>query len=114
MGLLDNWLVQALIGSFIYSVLSKVTLDLYKSFKLKNANSNYFKKTVRTNFYLSLTNIIIGYIAFIFDKVSVTKANGLIVIFAVAWSFILLVFSFEDAINHSINKRINNRNKKKT
>lgn len=111
MNLLDNWLVQALVGSFIYSILCKVSLNLYKSLKSKHTNIEYSPEIMRINFYIPLISIITGFLAFAFNRVSIEKLNGLLVIFAITWSFIILIISFEDSINCSTNKRINERNK---
>ena len=111
MNLLDNWLVQALIGSFIYSILCKVSLNLYKSFKTKNTDVEYSQEFTRMNFYLPLINIIIALLGFAFDKVSIGKFNGLLVLLVVIWSFVILIVDFEKSINHSANKRIYKRNK---
>lgn len=111
MNLLDNWLVQALIGSFIYSILCKVSLNLYKSFKTQSADIECSQKFTRMNFYLPLMNIIIALIGFAFKHISIKKLNGLLIFIIVVWSFAILIIDFEKFINCSTNKRINERNK---
>lgn len=111
MNLLDNWLVQALVGSFIYSILCKISLNLYKSFKTKNTDIKCSQKSTRMNFYLPLINIIIALIGFAFKHISIKKLNGLLVFIIVIWSFAILIIDFEKFINYSTNKRINERNK---
>ncbi len=99
MNILDNWLLQAIIGNVVCFVLGKIAVYFFNSIKSNNAKtskkllSNYSKKILRQQFYISLVFNLISIIGlFFFIGKNFLTVLCTTVIF---WSTLFMIFAFE-------------------
>ena len=99
MNLLDNWLIQAIIGNAICFILGKIALWFYKNLKSSNNKSvkkplsKYSKKSLRKQFYISfIVNIIsIFILLFFIGKNFLT----IVCVTSIFWCTLFMIFAFE-------------------
>ena len=99
MNILDNWLIQSIIGNVVCFILGKIIIYFFNFLKSKNMTfsnkkiSHYSKKTLRTEFYISfIINIIsITGLFFFIGKNFLTVLCTSIIF----WSTLFMIFAFE-------------------
>lgn len=101
--LLNNWLIQAIIGNVVCYLLSKTIKPFYqwlnsKSNKVSNTQTcrpQYSKKSLRKQFYISLSVAITGIPIFFLTTDQFLKCVSF---FMMLFGFILFYFAFEGAL----------------
>ena len=109
--LLNNWLVQALIGNIVCFIFARIAKWIYndiknsKSKSIEKPLSKYSKKTLRKQFYISFACFITGTPLFFLTSNQYLKALSLIMMF---FGMFLIYCSFECALE-CFNDNIDNR-----
>lgn len=108
MKLLDNWLVQAIIGNVACFILSRVLKSFIRYFSTppKTEKTTYYSKSaLRKEFYISLT--IILFIAFCFAYPSLKSDSNIIFpISIVLWALFFLISAFECSLEQNIEQKL--------
>ena len=100
MNLLNNWLVQAIIGNLVCFLLSKIAMWFIKNTNSTNTTTNtpykHSKKTLKKQFYISLVIAITSIPIFFFTSDVLIKSSSF-------WGIILGLFfaycAFECALD---------------